>query len=307
MTKEELIELSDLNREDNIKYISSEAQGIAITLESDKYAPTLCKLERAYICGRRKSEEQIIELERKLEQTEKDLTDYQFNYPKIKDLEKENTELKEKNGKLLQRIIQLEKDVTENESDCSMCDFPKLKQDLEKENVSLKSMIEQEHKAGNGEFWKSVWGFIKSYADLEKENAVLKEHIEMDCIDCADYIKNKKLEKENAELRKKCLSAQDAVTMQMYTNKANKEIADKKLAEAKDLLDKVLRVVHSELHPYQMQPYLDVLKQAEQFLKEFEIREDRLCEYCDQYKSCPDGKRCHTCDNGSNWKRQSGS
>lgn len=64
MTKEELIELSDLNREDNIKYISSEAQGIAITLDSDRYAPTLCKLERAYICGRRKSEDQIEQLEK---------------------------------------------------------------------------------------------------------------------------------------------------------------------------------------------------------------------------------------------------
>ena len=63
MTKEELIALSDLNREDNIKYISSEAQGIAIALDSDRYSPTLCKLERAYICGRRKSEEQIAELE----------------------------------------------------------------------------------------------------------------------------------------------------------------------------------------------------------------------------------------------------
>lgn len=59
MTKEKLIELSDLNREDNIKYISSEAQGIAITLNSDRYTPILCKLERAYICGRRKSEEQL--------------------------------------------------------------------------------------------------------------------------------------------------------------------------------------------------------------------------------------------------------
>lgn len=64
MNKEELIALSDLNREDNIKYISSEAQGIAIALNSDKYAPTLCKLERAYICGRRKSEEQIEQLEK---------------------------------------------------------------------------------------------------------------------------------------------------------------------------------------------------------------------------------------------------
>jgi len=67
MTKEELIALSDLNREDNIKYISSEAQGIAITLDSDRYAPTFCKLERAYICGRRKSEEQIAELEAQIE------------------------------------------------------------------------------------------------------------------------------------------------------------------------------------------------------------------------------------------------
>ena len=66
--EKELIELSDLNREDNMKYISSEAQGIAIKLDSDRYAPTFCKLERAYICGRRKSEEQITELISKLEE-----------------------------------------------------------------------------------------------------------------------------------------------------------------------------------------------------------------------------------------------
>lgn len=72
MTKEELIALSDLNREDNIKYISSEAQGIAITLDSDRYAPNLCKLERAYICGRRKSEEQIEQLEKENAELEND-------------------------------------------------------------------------------------------------------------------------------------------------------------------------------------------------------------------------------------------
>ena len=44
------------------------------------------------------------------------------------------------------------------------------------------------------------------------------------------------LEKENAELKKKNLDAQDAVTMQMYTNRANKEIADKQLAKAKELI-----------------------------------------------------------------------
>ena len=35
----------------------------------------------------------IKELEQKLEQTEKDLADYQFNYPTIKELEKENVEV----------------------------------------------------------------------------------------------------------------------------------------------------------------------------------------------------------------------
>lgn len=49
-----------------------------------------------------------------------------------------------------------------------------------------------------------------------------------------------KLEEENAELRKKKLDAQDAVTMQMYTNKANKEIAGKQLAKAKDIIERLL-------------------------------------------------------------------
>ena len=54
--------------------------------------------ESIYISGYKECERQnknkIAELERKLEQTEKDLTDYQFNYPKIKELEKENATLK---------------------------------------------------------------------------------------------------------------------------------------------------------------------------------------------------------------------
>ena len=36
----------------------------------------------------------IMELEQKLEQTEKDLADYQFNYPTIKELEEENEQLR---------------------------------------------------------------------------------------------------------------------------------------------------------------------------------------------------------------------
>ena len=119
MTREEkdkLIELSDLNREDNIKYISSEAQGIAITLDSDRYAPTFCKLERAYICGRRKSEEQIADIKAncdlaiegrdiKIKELENKIADIKANCDlaiegrdvKIMELEKENAELKTDN------------------------------------------------------------------------------------------------------------------------------------------------------------------------------------------------------------------
>lgn len=42
----------------------------------------------------------LAELEEELEQTEKDLADYQFNYPTIKELEKENADLKEEINKI---------------------------------------------------------------------------------------------------------------------------------------------------------------------------------------------------------------
>ena len=78
MTKEEIFEISDLNKEENKKYICHEAQEVAIYLQTDKFAPIYCLLERAYICGRKTSEKQIDELVSKNDK-----------------LEKENAELKE--------------------------------------------------------------------------------------------------------------------------------------------------------------------------------------------------------------------
>ena len=66
------------------------------------------------------------------------------------------------------------------------------------------------------------------------------EIIKLDNINKQQSEQIEKLEEENAELRKKKLDAQDAVTMQMYTNKANKEIADKQLAKAKDIIERLL-------------------------------------------------------------------
>ena len=51
---------------------------------------------QGYIAGAEPRKKRIAELEQKLEQTENDLADYQFNYPTIKELEKENAELKKK-------------------------------------------------------------------------------------------------------------------------------------------------------------------------------------------------------------------
>ena len=66
------------------------------------------------------------------------------------------------------------------------------------------------------------------------------------------------LEKENAELKKKNLATQDAVTMQMYTNKANKEIADRQLTKAKEIIKAFLDSSD-----------LNIKHKAEEFLGEF--------------------------------------
>ena len=85
------------------------------------------------------------------------------------------------------------------------------------------------------------------------------------------YVEN--LEKENAELKKKNLDTQYAVTMQMYTNKANKEIADRQLNKAKELLERLL-ITSCNSDVLNLLPncseVLRVRVEAEQFLIEVE-------------------------------------
>ena len=76
-------------------------------LEKEAREKCVCKDEAmqimyriGYIDGAGPREKQIAELEQKLEQTEKDLADYQFNYPTIKELQKENADLKEEINKI---------------------------------------------------------------------------------------------------------------------------------------------------------------------------------------------------------------
>lgn len=132
---------------------------------------------------------------------------------------------------------------------------------------------------------------LRKIAELTRENAELKtEKIPQlerkiasirgaHSVDCkklnARTEQVERLKKENAELKKKNLATQDAVTMQMYTNKANKEIADKQLTKAKKIIESLLPFEHV-IDPYALtsdieenrKRFHEPFRKAEQFLKE---------------------------------------
>lgn len=110
---------------------------------------------------------------------------------------------------------------------------------------------------------------MKSKCLMFSENLCEGDRCE-ELVDLMELINKSDLQKENARLKLELEALNGQIPW--------KDIKDKsevigQLTKAKDLLDKVLRVVHSELHPYQMQPYLEVLKQAEQFLNS-EVKND---------------------------------
>lgn len=77
-------------------------------------------------------ENKIAELERKLEQAEKDLSDYQFNYPTIIELEKEKAEFKEQ----LARITE-----ERNGYKITVNSYKHTIKDLRKENAGLRARL----------------------------------------------------------------------------------------------------------------------------------------------------------------------
>ena len=76
----------------------------------------------------------VAELEQKLEQTEKDLSDYQFNYPTIKELQKEKAEFKEQ----LARITE-----ERNGYKITVNSYEHTIKDLRKENAEQKEQINE--------------------------------------------------------------------------------------------------------------------------------------------------------------------
>ena len=109
MTKEELkneaeesFEQYKVTDEDYVVSPYSDDMGEKMLMYNNEYYAEEIYLRlytQGYLAGAEPREKRIAELEQKLEQTENDLADYQFNYPTIKELQKENAELKSENQK----------------------------------------------------------------------------------------------------------------------------------------------------------------------------------------------------------------
>ena len=111
-------------------------------------------IAQTYLDSAEPREKRIEELEQKLEQTEKDLADYQFNYPTIKELEKENKIL-------AQQIKDLRKDLEENKSDCALC-YSKDKEQLEwAKEIIREFMITETGGIGYSELYDKAEQFLK--------------------------------------------------------------------------------------------------------------------------------------------------
>ena len=112
MTENEKTELFDKWYDENYDEWAEGEEGIALREELEQaFKGGIAELENKIadikancdlaIEGR---DLKIDELEQKLEQTEKDLADYQFNYPKLKELQKENAELRHINSVTLSQL-----------------------------------------------------------------------------------------------------------------------------------------------------------------------------------------------------------
>lgn len=180
---------------------------------------------------------EIVELEQKLEQTEKDLTDYQFNYPTIKELEKENKHLKE------------EMEIMTNF--CGAC-----KKKHEEENNKLLDII-------NGQDVK--------IADLEKQvkyyeqqlSAMEKGVCDVCKVKDADYY-----EKQIADLEKKLKESEHNKKTVVHLSDCVSDIQDKQIEQAKEIIKNLLILKDDHFGNTKMEWRVEVTEQAEQFLKE---------------------------------------
>lgn len=100
---------------------------------------TRTNLEFAY----QKAEKRIAELEKKLEQTEKDLADYQFNYPTIKELSKELEIERKLNAEIKARFVKCNTCTPDMKEKCPMFHENLCEGERCEELVDLMSLVEK--------------------------------------------------------------------------------------------------------------------------------------------------------------------
>ena len=193
---------------------------------------------------------EIAELEQKLEQTEKDLADYQFNYPSIKELSKENAELKAELKAIDKAGEHARKQITESFRN------KKPYYELEQENNKLLDIINNQD--------------VK-IADLEKKvkyyeqqlSAMEKGVCDVCKVKDADYY-----EKQIADLEKKLKESEHNKKTVVHLSDCVSDIQDKQIEQAKEIIRKMLFALSDNRVSFLTNPYYDLEKQAEQFIGE---------------------------------------
>ena len=156
---------------EHAKKYAEESISLAISMYNPK-AEVIA--ETACLYGLTFRNKQIAELERKLEQTEKDLADYQFNYPTIKELQKENEELRN-NGFTVSAMteqqlkVALEKGEQLEKENAELKDNFKIAKDNEYEYLSLLTKAK--------ELLKNLLSAYTTYADSfdDRDNEIVSE------------------------------------------------------------------------------------------------------------------------------------
>ena len=175
---EETKELQEENKELKIKVSRLESYCNAYNYSQRTYQEEIKDLKELYKKADenwwnaqqtiKELKEQNNELEQKLEQTEKDLADYQFNYPTIKKLQKENEILKGRTEEFEKQILGL---LYKYESVYKR--FPDLKSAMDKAEAILKENAEL--KADNAEWEKASDKWKNLYELTNKQLTEAKE------------------------------------------------------------------------------------------------------------------------------------
>ena len=151
----------------------------------------LCELHETFIQVCELHEKQIAELEQKLEQTEKDLADYQFNYPKIKELEQENNNLLDVINNQDVKIADLEWQLQEvaKDNDYYQAENKRLEEQLEQAKEIIKEWLrwanDDVESSGFQEIVNKAEQFLR---EIDITNAIQKANEGLDLDKIADEV-----------------------------------------------------------------------------------------------------------------------